>query len=213
MVHPQCNSSVSQRKIIPEYENIEDFLDAQEAFFKEIRERLRPYSRSRGYKIIIYLWDNPDYDISIEELGMLIPHNHSQKDSYTSTQDDSKEQKYSTYQGVGGWVKMVDYKYIRDLKREQRRLREKVKLLRQSGEEEKANKLQEEYDFIRKFYTEVTLNGKPRYFMNYTKREYQRLSQMINRLLAKIKKNDPILSAYLKKHLKIGYKCMWKTDV
>ena len=213
MVHQQCNSSVSQRKIIPEYENIEDFIDAQEAFFKEIRERLRPYSRSRGYKIIIYLWDNPDYDISIEELGMLIPHNHSQKDSYTSTQDDSKEQKYSTYQGVGGWVKMVDYKYIRDLKREQRRLREKVKLLRQSGEEEKANKLQEKYDFIRKFYTEVTLNGKPRYFMNYTKREYQRLSQMINRLLAKINKNDPILSAYLKKHLKIGYKCMWKTDV
>ena len=213
MVHQQCNSSVSQRKIIPEYENIEDFIDAQEAFFKEIRERLRPYSRSRGYKIIIYLWDNPDYDISIEELGMLIPHNHSQKDSYTSTQDDSKEQKYSTYQGVGGWVKMVDYKYIRDLKREQRRLREKVKLLRQSGEEEKANKLQEKYDFIRKFYTEVTLNGKPRYFMNYTKREYQRLSQMINRLLAKINKNDPILSAYLKKHLKIGFKCMWKTDV
>ena len=213
MVHQQCNSSVSQRKIIPEYENIEDYLDAQEAFFKEIRERLRPYSRSRGYKIIIYLWDNPDYDISIEELGMLIPHNHSQKDSYTSTQDDSKEQKYSTYQGVGGWVKMVDYKYIRDLKREQRRLREKVKLLRQSGEEEKANKLQEKYDFIRKFYTEVTLNGKPRYFMNYTKREYQRLIQMINRLLAKINKNDPILSAYLKKHLKIGYKCMWKTDV
>jgi septation ring formation regulator EzrA len=108
---------------------------------------------------------------------------------------------------------MVDYKYIRDLKREQRRLREKVKLLRQSGEEEKANKLQEKYDFIRKFYTEVTLNGKPRHFMNYTKREYQRLSQMINRLLAKINKNDPILSAYLKKHLKIGYKCMWKTDV
>ena len=213
MVHQQCNSSVSQRKIIPEYENIEDYLDAQEAFFKEIRERLRPYSRSRGYKIIIYLWDNPDYEISIEELGMLIPHNHSQKDSYTSTQDDSKEQKYSTYQGVGGWVKMVDYKYIRDLKREQRRLREKVKLLRQSGEEEKANKLQEKYDFIRKFYTEVTLNGKPRYFMNYTKREYQRLIQMINRLLAKINKNDPILSAYLKKHLKIGYKCMWKTDV
>jgi len=213
MVHPQCNSSVSHRKISPEYENIEDFLDAQEAFFKEIRERLRPYSRSRGYKIIIYLWDNPDYEISIEELGMLIPHNHSQKDSYTSTQDDSKEQKYSTYQNVGGWVKMVDYKYIRDLKREQGRLREKVKLLRQSGEEEKANKLQEEYDFIHKFYTEVTLNGKPRYFMNYTKREYQRLSQMINRLLAKINKNDPILSAYLKKHLKIGYKCMWKTDV
>ena len=213
MVHQQCNSSVSQRKIIPEYENIEDYLDAQEAFFKEIRERLRPYSRSRGYKIIIYLWDNPDHEISIEELGMLIPHNHSQKDSYTSTQDDSKEQKYSTYQGVGGWVKMVDYKYIRDLKREQRRLREKVKLLRQSGEEEKANKLQEKYDFIRKFYTEVTLNGKPRYFMNYTKREYQRLIQMINRLLAKINKNDPILSAYLKKHLKIGYKCMWKTDV
>jgi len=150
MVHQQCNSSVSHRKIFPEYENIEDFLDVQEAFFKEIRERLRPYSRSRGYKIIIYLWDNPDYEISIEELGMLIPHNHSQKDSYTSTQDDSKEQKYSTYQGVGGWVKMVDYKYIRDLKREQRRLREKVKLLRQSGEEEKANKLQEKYDFIRK---------------------------------------------------------------
>ena len=213
MVHQQCNSSVSQRKIIPEYENIEDYLDAQEAFFKEIRERLRPYSRSRGYKIIIYLWDNPDHEISIEELGMLIPHNHSQKDSYTSTQDDSKEQKYSTYQGVDGWVEMVDYEYIRELKREQRRLREKVKLLRQSGEEEKANKLQEEYDFIRKFYTEVTLNGKPRYFMNYTKREYQRLIQMINRLLAKINKNDPILSAYLKKHLKIGYKCMWKTDV
>jgi len=213
MVHLQCNSSVSHRKIFPEYENIEDFLDVQEAFFKEIRERLRTYSRSRGYKIIIYLWDNPDYEISIEELGMLIPHNHSQKDSYTSTQDDSKEQKYSTYQGVDGWVEMVDYEYIRELKREQRRLREKVKLLRQSGEEEKANKLQEEYDFIRKFYTEVTLNGKPRYFMNYTKREYQRLSQMINRLLAKIKKNDPILSAYLKKHLKIGFKCMWKTDV
>lgn len=213
MVHQQCNSSVSHRKIFPEYENIEDFLDVQEAFFKEIRERLRPYSRSRGYKIIIYLWDNPDYEISIEELGMLIPHNHSQKDSYTSTQDDSKEQKYSTYQGVDGWVEMVDYEYIRELKREQRRLREKVKLLRQSGEEEKANKLQEEYDFIRKFYTEVTLNGKPRYFMNYTKREYQRLIQMINRLLAKINKNDPILSAYLKKHLKIGYKCMWKTDV
>lgn len=213
MVHPQCNSSVSHRKISPEYENIEDFLDAQEAFFKEIRERLRPYSRSRGYKIIIYLWDNPDHEISIEELGMLIPHNHSQKDSYTSTQDDSKEQKYSTYQGVDGWVEMVDYEYIRELKREQRRLREKVKLLRQSGEEEKANKLQEEYDFIRKFYTEVTLNGKPRYFMNYTKREYQRLIQMINRLLAKINKNDPILSAYLKKHLKIGFKCMWKTDV